>query len=340
MVSPIQESGVSEEWDGRAGSFHVGGVNQKVLTTTNLESENQNAKRGLNNRTSVNFGLDIGMLHKGQNNYIDDLILEEEEIDLSEDEDATGELLINENPNKSAEKVDKMKQQKEMKLREIQESGLEGIQEMKEEMSPRSGEDLSEMSEHKSQDLQNKETPKEESGDVKAPSDSQEKGVEENKEIEQEPETESVPAQISNTKTSESEIKTLPEESPVEDEDSPETQDPSVSEETTLAVQPESEPKATSVNEAEAQPESSLQPVFKFKIAGKSMQIDEVQEEFKYAFSGGDTALTYNQDFFKSKQEEERVLMYNGAVRFSIKKVLFKLEKKILAQVNTQVDKA
>lgn len=321
MVSPVQESGVSEEWDGRAGSFHMGGVNKKVLTTTNLESENQNAKRGLNNRTSVNFGLDIGMLQKGQKNYIDDLILEEEEIDLSEDEEATGELLINENPSKSADKIDKMKEQKEMKLKEIQESGLEGIQEMKEEMSPRSGEDLSEMSEPQCQDLQNTEKEKDECQEVKGASDTQEKEIPETKEIEHEPKVETGPEEIKTDKT-----------------DSAEPQDPSLSEETTLAVEPETEPKATSVNESE--PESSLQPVFKFKIAGKSMQMDEVQEEFKYAFSGGDTALTYNQDFFKSKQEEERVLMYNGAVRFSIKKVLFKLEKKILAQVNKQVDKA
>lgn len=315
----------------------MGGINKKILTTHNLDSENSNTKKGsFNNRTSVNFGVgDLGFTQKGHQNYIDDLILEEEEMDLSEDETDKKELLINETQdpkNKSEEENNKNvdpESRADLKLQKMGESGLEGIKEMEEESTPRSG--LNDPDD-KIENTQKSEETK----NVEPENNSEEVTPTQSNEIKKEDKISDSPEDTENNKEtikSENEKQEEKETAKISEKPEDQKEELELTEEGLQVSQP-SPTESTSVNAEE----SSLQPTFKLKIAGRSMQMDQVEEEFKFGMLSGNDNLTYNQDFFVKKQEEERTLMYSGAARLSIKKVLHKLENKILGQLTKRYE--
>jgi hypothetical protein len=89
-------------------------------------------------------------------------------------------------------------------------------------------------------------------------------------------------------------------------------------------------------SENELKEEPMLGLTMKLKINNKSMVQEENDSETMFGLSNADSNLQYNNKYFEDLKEKKREVMYSNLTRYSIKKMVKKMEVNIMKKMDRQ----
>ena len=89
-------------------------------------------------------------------------------------------------------------------------------------------------------------------------------------------------------------------------------------------------------SEDELKEEHVLGIAMKLKINNKSLVEDEDHPDMGFGMSNADSNLQYNNQYFEDLENKKREVMYSNLTRYSIKKMVKKMETNVMKKIDRQ----